>query len=158
MLNISFCVATITLVPGIPAYAVSKAATLKAMEYFAAENPHIHVVNIQPGWVASELNGHQAEAPDSRKSQSELWLCFRSFANNPAADLPGQFYVWLASDEAKFLKDKYVWPNWDAEELAKRAVEIQGSKLLNWIVEGVPMRLTLPTKIVGSLDSVGEFG
>jgi hypothetical protein len=45
----------------------------------------------------------------------------------------------LASNEAKFLKDKYVWVNWDAEELVKRAVEIQGSKLLNWIVEGVPM-------------------
>jgi hypothetical protein len=29
--------------------------------------------------------------------------------------------------------------NWDAEELVKWAVEIQGSKLLNWIVEGVPM-------------------
>ncbi|GAM36977.1 hypothetical protein TCE0_022f06501 [Talaromyces pinophilus] len=120
MLNTSSCVATISPVPGIPAYAVSKAATLKAMEYFAAENPHIRVVNIQPGWVASDLNGHQAEAPDS-------------------PDLPGQFYLWLASNEAKFLKDKYVWVNWDAEELVKRAVEIQGSKLLNWIVEGVPM-------------------
>ncbi|KAF3396963.1 Short chain dehydrogenase andI [Talaromyces pinophilus] len=94
MLNTSSCVATISPVPGIPAYA--------------------------PGWVASDLNGHQAEAPDS-------------------PDLPGQFYLWLASDEAKFLKDKYVWVNWDAEELVKRAVEIQGSKLLNWIVEGVPM-------------------
>lgn len=74
VLNTSSCVATIAPVLGIPAYAVSKAATLKAMEYFAAENPHVHVVNIQPGWVASDLNGHQAEAPDSRKSQSELLL------------------------------------------------------------------------------------
>jgi hypothetical protein len=37
------------------------------------------------------------------------------------------------------LKGKFVWANWDAEELLARADEIQSSKLLNWIAEGVPM-------------------
>ncbi|KAH8696439.1 hypothetical protein BGW36DRAFT_451897 [Talaromyces proteolyticus] len=101
VLNTSSCVATITPVPGIPAYAVSKAATLKEMEYFAAENSHVRVVNIQPGWVTSDHNGHMGEVRDS-------------------PDLPGQFYLWLASDEAKFLKDKYVWVNWDAVNIIKQ--------------------------------------
>ncbi|RAH47356.1 SDR family NAD(P)-dependent oxidoreductase [Aspergillus brunneoviolaceus CBS 621.78] len=120
LLNTSSCLGNIAPMPGLSGYAVSKAAVLKMMEYVAAENPHVRVVSAQPGWVATEGNGYQAEAPDQ-------------------AELPGPFYVWLASAEAEFLKGKFVWVNWDAEELVKRAEEIRGSKLLNWIVEGVPM-------------------
>lgn len=55
------------------------------------------------------------------------------------ADLPGQFYVWLASPEARFLKGKFVWTNWDAQELLGKAEEIKSSKLLNWVLDGAPM-------------------
>ncbi|RAL00791.1 SDR family NAD(P)-dependent oxidoreductase [Aspergillus ibericus CBS 121593] len=120
LLHTSSCLANIAPTPGLSSYAVGKAASLKMLDYLAAENPHVHIVNVQPGWVATTLNGYQKEAPDS-------------------ADLPGQFYVWLASPEAKFLKGKFVWANWDAQELLQRADEIQNSKLLNWIVDGVPM-------------------
>lgn len=54
-------------------------------------------------------------------------------------DLPGSFSVWLASDEAKFLRNKLVWTNWDVEELKARAEEIQNSRLLTWLVDGVPL-------------------
>ncbi|OGM48674.1 oxidoreductase [Aspergillus bombycis] len=120
VLYTSTCLANIAPTPGLAAYSISKATCLKTMDYFAMENPHVHVVSIQPGWVATDSNGHQEEAPDK-------------------AELPGQFYVWLASPEAKFLKGKFVWANWDAQELVERASEIQSTKLLNWVVEGVPM-------------------
>lgn len=55
------------------------------------------------------------------------------------ADLPGHFYVWLTSTEAKFLKGKFVWVNWDAQELLEKADEIKNSTLLNWVVDGAPM-------------------
>jgi hypothetical protein len=45
-------------------------------------------------------------------------------------DIPGHLPIWLTSDEAKFLKNKPIWTNWDVEEL-KRAEEIQNSRLLN---------------------------
>jgi len=32
--------------------------------------------------------------------------------------------VWLASPEAAFLKGKFVWANWDVEELKSQAEEI----------------------------------
>jgi hypothetical protein len=38
--------------------------------------------------------------------------------------------VWLASPEAKFLKGKTVWANWDVDELKARAKEIEESKEL----------------------------
>lgn len=55
------------------------------------------------------------------------------------ADLPGQFCVWLVSEEAKFLKNKFVWANWDVEELKQRADEIQNSRLLTIMLEGMDM-------------------
>jgi len=31
--------------------------------------------------------------------------------------LPGDFSVWLASPEAKFLNGRFVWAQWDVDEL-----------------------------------------
>lgn len=32
-------------------------------------------------------------------------------------NLPGDFAVWLASPEADFLNGRYVWAQWDVDEL-----------------------------------------
>lgn len=56
-----------------------------------------------------------------------------------AVELPGQFAVWLASPEAKFLRSKFVWANWDVKELLARKNEIRETKLLNLILDGVLM-------------------
>jgi hypothetical protein len=45
----------------------------------------------------------------------------------------------LASSEAKFLKSKYVWANWDVDELMARAEEIKASRLLTVMLDGVSM-------------------
>lgn len=55
------------------------------------------------------------------------------------AALPGHFCVWLVSPEARFLKSKFVWANWDVQELMDRAKEIETSHLLTWIIDGVAM-------------------
>lgn len=55
-------------------------------------------------------------------------------------ELPGHFLVWLASPEARFLKSKFVWTNWDVRELIDRAEEIKGDDhLLRVNLNGVPM-------------------
>jgi hypothetical protein len=54
-------------------------------------------------------------------------------------DLPGSFFVWLASDEANFLKGKTVWANWDVEELIARKEEIAKSLLLTVGLRGLEM-------------------
>lgn len=56
-----------------------------------------------------------------------------------AAELSAHFTVWLASKEARFLAGKFVWVNWDAEELMSRAEEIEKSMALRIMLEGVPM-------------------
>lgn len=47
------------------------------------------------------------------------------------------FPQWAVSPEAKFLNGKFVWANWDVEELKAMAEEIEGNKrftlgLLGW--------------------------
>jgi hypothetical protein len=52
--------------------------------------------------------------------------------------LPGSFNVWLASPEARFLKGKFLWANWDVEELQERSHEIQTSTQLSIALGGWP--------------------
>ncbi|ETS79368.1 hypothetical protein PFICI_09221 [Pestalotiopsis fici W106-1] len=107
-------------IPGVFSYAASKAAALKIFEYFAFENPGFHTVSIQPGIIATEINPNITEGADQ-------------------VELPAHFLVWLASKEAEFLKDKFVWANWDAQELLARADEIQSSMLLRVSLNGIGM-------------------
>lgn len=41
--------------------------------------------------------------------------------------LPASFMVWAASKEARFLSGKFVWTNWDVDELKAAASVIEGS-------------------------------
>jgi hypothetical protein len=54
-------------------------------------------------------------------------------------NLPAHFLVWLASPEAEFLKGKFVWANWDVDDLKERADEIKSSSLLTTGLHGVPV-------------------
>lgn len=53
--------------------------------------------------------------------------------------LPAHFNVWIASPEAEFLKGKFVWANWDVDELKALAKEVKESMLLKIYLNGVPM-------------------
>lgn len=64
----------------------------------------------------------------------------RRIADLSVVELPGEFTVWLSSPEAEFLKDRFVWVNWDAKELISRAEEIRKDPFLLKIhLGGVPM-------------------
>ncbi|PVH98670.1 putative short-chain dehydrogenase, partial [Periconia macrospinosa] len=120
VLNISTAVAHMpALEPGVSAYAASKLAAAKMFEYVALENPGWNVVNVHPGLVDTELSrtaGH---------------------GGVDHVDLPGHFCVWLVSPEAQFLRGKFVWTNWDVDELMARKEEILGSDVLDLKLGGV---------------------
>jgi hypothetical protein len=52
--------------------------------------------------------------------------------------LPAAFHVWLTSPEARFLKGKYLWANWDVDELKAKAKEIESGSFLNIGLVGWP--------------------
>lgn len=68
IINISSCIAHISPMPNVSGYAVSKAANLKLMDYFAAENPNVHIVSVQPGTVAADM-AEQAGVPAKDESK-----------------------------------------------------------------------------------------
>lgn len=46
--------------------------------------------------------------------------------------------MWLASDEANFLKGKFVWVNWDVDELMERKDVIMKNDMLTMRLSGWP--------------------
>ncbi|KAI0430635.1 hypothetical protein F5Y09DRAFT_223839 [Xylaria sp. FL1042] len=107
-------------------YAVSKLALVKLMEYFGAENPGLRVVTVHPGIVPGTEGGRK--------------MVEQSGIEWPGDDinLPAHFLVWAASDEAKFLKNKFVFANWDVDEMKAREQEIAGSPELMVGLNGFP--------------------
>jgi hypothetical protein len=65
--------------------------------------------------------------------------------------LPASFNVWLASPEARFLKGKFLWANWDVNELKAKAQEIEAGAqfsigLVGWPFGNENWALNLPGK------------
>ena len=53
-------------------------------------------------------------------------------------ELPAHFTIWLCSEEARFLRGKMVWCNWDVEELKAKKTEVQQSNVLTATLQGWP--------------------
>ncbi|VUC37068.1 unnamed protein product [Clonostachys rosea] len=119
--NVSSGMAHIAPVSGFWVYCTVKAAVVKMFDFLHVEHPDWHVVQIQPGVIATDLNTRF------------------NFPKTDDPKLPSQFLVWLASSEASFLKGKFVWANWDVEELKARAEEIKNSLLLRVSLNGAVM-------------------
>ncbi|PTD07222.1 hypothetical protein FCULG_00007172 [Fusarium culmorum] len=99
--------------PGYSAYSGSKLAFAKIMEYVQHEHPDLRVFSIQPGAVETAM-----------QAKSGI----------PAVDdisLPASYCVWLAgSRDADNLKGRFLWTNWDVDELKDRIDEIKEKNLL----------------------------
>ncbi|KAE8151239.1 hypothetical protein BDV25DRAFT_152943 [Aspergillus avenaceus] len=112
------------MLKGLSAYTSSKLALIKVMEYLAVENPSIFAAALHPGMVETTM--------------------FKKTGADPATlpldvvELPADFSVWLTSQEASFLNGRYVWANWDVDELKSKAEEIQTGSLLTAGVYGWP--------------------
>lgn len=86
-------------------YGSSKGAFTQLMTEFAGEHneEEVRFVSYHPGAVFTEMASRHFS-----KDIFEGW-------EDPA--LPGQFAVWLASPEADFLNGRFVWAQWDVDEL-----------------------------------------
>ncbi len=75
VLNSTTALAHIAPWANVGAYPAAKAAALKMWDQIAKENTHLRVVSVHPGWVPTDLNGHQKGATDSGES-SLFFGCF----------------------------------------------------------------------------------
>jgi NAD(P)-dependent dehydrogenase (short-subunit alcohol dehydrogenase family) len=101
------------------AYGSSKLAISKITEYAHHELPSWNIFNMQPGVVATDL-----AAQAGRKAEDQ-------------PELPAGFAVWLvAHPDARKLNGKFIWANWDINEVLERVEEIQKRDLLTLTLKG----------------------
>ncbi|KAK1754528.1 hypothetical protein QBC47DRAFT_402943 [Echria macrotheca] len=97
--------------PNESAYCASKAGATKMFEYLHYEHPDLTVLAVQPGLIRDTgmLAGFEFVAEGLGMGVDELpW---------DDAALPGDFVVWAVSPEARFLNGRFVWANWDVDEM-----------------------------------------
>ncbi|KAL2126338.1 hypothetical protein VTI74DRAFT_1163 [Chaetomium olivicolor] len=100
--------------PGMGAYVSSKMAAVKLLQAFGAENPHVRIHHVHPGFLDTAMSAQLSKT-------TKLPFSFDDIS------LPADFLVWVASPEAKFLNGKIVFASWDVDELKSREKEIVGT-------------------------------
>ncbi|KAJ3526328.1 hypothetical protein NM208_g11110 [Fusarium decemcellulare] len=91
---------------GFSGYRSSKIAAYKLFQWYAYENPNISVVQFHPGLIM-----------DTAITRPITGIIEEAGLIPDDISLPGDFAVWAASDEAKFLSGRFVWATWDVDEL-----------------------------------------
>lgn len=124
-------------------YCVAKMAVYRLWDMVALTHPNLSVFHTQPGVILTEMNlrtGGAASFKDIKTDDGEWWSDkdFDAEANARVVSLPASVNLWLASPEARFLKGKFIWCNWDIEELKARAEELRDGTELNIALVGWP--------------------
>ncbi|KAK7977173.1 oxidoreductase [Apiospora saccharicola] len=115
--NVSSNAAYLNFANAFAAYSVGKLAAYRVWDALAFAHPHLRVYHLQPGIVDTDMN---------RAAGGVAALGYEDHVS-----LPAGFMLWLASPEAAFLKGKFLWSNWDVDELKARAEEIENSMEFN---------------------------
>ncbi|KAG8158625.1 hypothetical protein KVR01_011747 [Diaporthe batatas] len=111
IIHLSSAVAHGPYFPNESSYCSSKAGAVKLFEYVHHENPDTFVLCLQPGLVP-ETGMSTGFENIAKGIQMDM-------ANMPWDDveLPADFVVWAVSPQARFLNGRFVWANWDVDEL-----------------------------------------
>lgn len=98
-------------------YGASKAAFTHMMQHVQLENPAVRVHSFNPGIVFTEGMAQAGFAQDHGYEWDD-------------ASLSGGFAVWLASPAAAFLSGRFVFANWDVEEMIEMKDRFQSDERL----------------------------
>ncbi|OIW35539.1 NAD(P)-binding protein [Coniochaeta ligniaria NRRL 30616] len=110
---------------GVGAYLSSKLAAVRLLDSLAAESVgRLRVTHVHPGTV--------------RTGMAEEFERAGVVFPYDDVSLPADFLVWAGSAEAGFLGGRYVFANWDVDELKQRREEIEKSRDLTVGLVGFP--------------------
>jgi hypothetical protein len=91
---------------------------------YATPAKNMQIISMNPGMHYTESFQRFAEADSFPWDDSKLKMAMpRCPFSGPCklttrlVKLPGDFAVWAASNEAEFLHGRFVWANWDVDEL-----------------------------------------
>jgi len=115
VVHVSTAAMHMAYMPNFSSYRGSKMGATKVFEIFGHEmrerGDGVRVVQIHPGLIQTEMTAKFEEAT--------VGLEFDD------VQLSGDFANWCVSEEAKFLSGKFVWANWDVEELIQNKEKIE---------------------------------
>jgi len=126
LINISSFMAHSNPAPLQGAYSASKAAFANLLQHLAEEVPpeKATIINVHPGAIFTDAARTAGFTRDTLPFDDE--------------SLPGDYCVWASTPAASFLHGRFVWANWDVEELSRRKAEIEDEDgLLKIGVQGV---------------------
>ncbi|KAJ4251942.1 hypothetical protein NW762_011242 [Fusarium torreyae] len=101
---------------GMSAYRGSKMAAYKVFEWYSKENPEKVVIQFHPGLILDT----KVTRPIAQVIEDHGFIA-------EDVSLPGDFAVWAASDEAKFLSGRFVECMWDVDELKAIKDQLEAS-------------------------------
>ncbi|KAE8333316.1 hypothetical protein BDV39DRAFT_199044 [Aspergillus sergii] len=141
VIETSSSAAHVNFAPGFAAYSIAKLAVFRLWDSLAFANPGLSVFHVQPGVVDTAMNREAGG------------VAAMGFADD--VSLPASFNVWLASREARFLRGKFLWANWDVDELKAQEEEIEASPrlsigLVGWPFESAGWKSSWKTQADGS--------
>ncbi|ATY61653.1 short chain dehydrogenase reductase, partial [Cordyceps militaris] len=122
--NISSSAAHLNFGPGFASYNCSKISAFRLWDSIGFANPELSVFHVQPGVVDTDMN-KEAGGVEAVGFEDHV-------------SLPATFCLWLASPEARFLNRKFLWANWDVDELKAKADAIAKGSLLDLTLVGWP--------------------
>lgn len=102
-------------------YNSSKLGQARIFETLRFEHPEVRFISIHPGQV--DTDGFDRSGAPRPADMTEGMLA-------------GEFFAWAASDEADFLRDRFVWAEWDIDELKAKKEEILEKDLLLITIDG----------------------
>ena len=103
-------------------YNGSKLAQARIFENIRFEHTDVRFVNIHPGCLDTDgFTRSGAPAPAGGMTDGKL---------------TGEFFAWAATEEADFLSGRFVWADWDVDELKGKKAEILEKDLLLTTIDG----------------------
>jgi NAD(P)-dependent dehydrogenase (short-subunit alcohol dehydrogenase family) len=102
-------------------YNSSKLGQARIFETLRFEHPEVRFISIHPGEI--ETDGFLSAGAEVKPVMTD-------------GDLAGHFFAWAATEEADFLRGRFVWAEWDIEELMKKKDEILEKDLLLITIDG----------------------
>ena len=102
-------------------YNSSKLGQTRMFESLRFEHPEVRFMSIHPGEL--DTDGFDKSGAPRPENMTE-------------GKLAGQFFVWATTDEAEFLSGRFVWAEWDIDELKARKDEILEKDLLLTTIDG----------------------
>ncbi|KAH6973112.1 hypothetical protein BKA56DRAFT_635057 [Ilyonectria sp. MPI-CAGE-AT-0026] len=99
--------------PQMPGYQLTKNSFTCVLQQIARDTPSdaMQVLSFHPSIVFTEAAAKAGYTKDTLPWTDE--------------NLPGQFAVWAASSEARFLHGRFVWSTWDVNELASSKIKAE---------------------------------